>query len=214
MWYAETKLFITVQRNNWRVYGGDVPGMKTIKAWSDKILRTLSVLKQTEVSRRSVSEHKIEEILGAFQRSPSKSIFEASRGLYLSRTTMQRLLRVRLHLSAYRVQITQELKPDDRPKRLDFATDILHRIATDPAQRMHLRLGKLHIHRQVVRHSPEVNVWWAMIKDRIIGPFFFEKATAKGDVYLDVLVEFVYLQVANLAQNIIYRQNGVPHSGV
>jgi hypothetical protein len=45
---------------------------------------------------------------------------------------MHRVLHKRLHLFAYKVQITQELKPNDKPKRLDFAIDVMHRIAMDP----------------------------------------------------------------------------------
>jgi hypothetical protein len=35
-------------------------------------------------------------------------------------------------LYAYKAQITQELKPDNKPKQLDFTTDILHWINMDP----------------------------------------------------------------------------------
>jgi hypothetical protein len=37
-----------------------------------------------------------------------------------------RQLHTPLHVSAYTVRITQELKPDDRPKWLDLAIDMLH----------------------------------------------------------------------------------------
>jgi hypothetical protein len=42
--------------------------------------------------------------------------------------TMHGVLHRELHLSAHRVQITQELKPDNKPKQLDFTTDMLHQI--------------------------------------------------------------------------------------
>jgi hypothetical protein len=77
-----------------------------------------------------------------------------------------------LHLSAYKVQITHEIKPDDKPKQLDFATDMLHQISMNPGflpsifysdkamfhqsgktdhHNTHIRTSENpHIHRQVV----------------------------------------------------------------
>jgi hypothetical protein len=77
MRYAETKSFITMQRNFRRLLD-----TKNIKAWFDKFLATGSILKQSGGSRRSASEEKVEEILTAFQRNPSKSIRQTWRELY------------------------------------------------------------------------------------------------------------------------------------
>jgi hypothetical protein len=52
------------------------------------------------------------------------------------------------------------------------------------------------------------NVWCGSMKDRIIGPFFFVEATVTGDVYPDVLEQFMYPQVADFQLNIIYQQDG------
>jgi hypothetical protein len=118
VWYAETESFITVQQNYRLVYGGDAPDTKTIKAWFDKILATGCVLKQSGGTCQSVSEEKLREIHIAFQGSTSKSIRQASRELHVPCTTMHRVLHKQLHSFAYKVQITQELKPDDKPKQL------------------------------------------------------------------------------------------------
>ena len=108
---------------------------------------------------------------------------------------MHKILHKRLHLSAYKVQITQALEPDDYPRRAAFATDILERIDVDNEylQRVcfsdestfHLS-GKVNRHNVriwgsqnphvVVEHqrdSPKVNVWSGLMHDRVIGPFFF-----------------------------------------
>jgi hypothetical protein len=52
------------------------------------------------------------------------------------------------------------------------------------------------------------------MKDKIIGPLFFKEATITGDMYLDMLEQFVYFEVANLQLNIIYQQDAHPHTGV
>jgi hypothetical protein len=114
------------------VYGGDAPDTKIIKAWFDKFLAMGSVLKQYGGMRLSVSEEKVKEICTAFQRSPSKSIHQALRELYVPRTTLHQVLHKRLHLLAHKVQIVQELKPDDKSKRLDSAIDMLHWIDMNP----------------------------------------------------------------------------------
>jgi hypothetical protein len=78
-----------MQRNYQLVYGGDA---------ADKKAET------------------VEETRHAFQRTPNKAIFQASR---------------ELQVFAYEVQIVQELKPENS-HRQNFATDMLHRIDVDP----------------------------------------------------------------------------------
>jgi hypothetical protein len=66
-----------------------------------------------------------------------------------------------------------------------------------------------HIHREVVRDSPKVNVWCDLMKNRIVGPFFFMEATVTCGVYLN-MDQFMYHQVADLQSDIIYQQDGAP----
>jgi hypothetical protein len=44
---------------------------------------------------------------------------------------MHQVLQKRVHLFAYKAQATQEMKPDHKPKRLDFGIDMLHQIGMD-----------------------------------------------------------------------------------
>ncbi|KAJ4442765.1 hypothetical protein ANN_04357 [Periplaneta americana] len=62
-----------------RVYGGVAPDAKSTRLWFNELLTTGNVLKQSGGARRSVTEEKVEEIRAGFQRSPSKSIHQASR---------------------------------------------------------------------------------------------------------------------------------------
>jgi hypothetical protein len=73
-----------------------------------------SVLKQSEGTHKSISKEKA-EICTAFQRNPSKSIHQASRKLYVPYMIMHRVFNKQLHMFAYKVQITKELK-QDKPK--------------------------------------------------------------------------------------------------
>jgi hypothetical protein len=47
-------------------------------------------------------------------------------------TTVHRTLHKRLHLHPHKVQIVQQLKPDDKPSRQKFAVEMLDRIDTNP----------------------------------------------------------------------------------
>ena len=49
--------------------------------------------------------------------------------LGIPKTTIQNVLHKSLRLHAYKIQLKQEIKPDDRPKRVEFATFMLN--ATD-----------------------------------------------------------------------------------
>jgi hypothetical protein len=68
------------------VYGYDVPDMKTMKAWFDKILAMGSIFKEHGGAHQSVSEEKVYEICIAFQRNQSKSSCQASREPYVTHT--------------------------------------------------------------------------------------------------------------------------------
>ncbi|KFM71601.1 hypothetical protein X975_16196, partial [Stegodyphus mimosarum] len=46
-------------------------------------------------------------------------------------STVYKVIKKKLRLHAYKVQIVQVLEPDDRPRRMAFATDILRRIEDD-----------------------------------------------------------------------------------
>ena len=231
-WYAETKSIIAVQRNYRREYGGNAPDGKTIKAWCEKFLATGSVKKESGGARTRVSEEKIEEIRAGFQRSPQKSIRQASRQFNVPRSTVHRVLHKRLRLYPYKVQIVQQIKPDDRPRRQAFAIEMLDRIDRDPqflgnvlfsdeatfhvsgsVNRHNVRIWGTqnpHVYHEHVRDSPKVNVWCGLMKNRIIGPFFFHEKSITGPVYQDMLEQFVYPQVADLQPQVIFQQDGAP----
>jgi hypothetical protein len=49
-----------------------------------------------------------------------------------------------------------------------------------------------------VRDSPKVNVWCGNMSNRIVGPFFFHESTITSAVYLDMLQNFVFPQIAEV----------------
>jgi hypothetical protein len=47
--------------------------------------------------------------------------------------------------------------------------------------------GNPRVFLEPVRDSPKVNVFYAVSKERVYGPFFFMETTITGIVYLDML---------------------------
>ena len=57
-----------------------------------------------------------------------------------------------------------------------------------------------HETREIERNSPKVNVWYGIMCDRIIGPFFFHEKSITANVYLDLLTAYVAPQLNDLNQ--------------
>jgi hypothetical protein len=131
MWYWETKSIIQVQRRYRRDYGEKAPGRQSIKRWFKPFQETGSVLLKKGAGRPSVDADTVEMIHEAVHRSPSKSTSRVCRGRQVPRSTVQKILRRRLKLHAFRIRIVQALEPDDRLRREEFAVDMLVRIDQD-----------------------------------------------------------------------------------
>ena len=115
VWYVEFKSIIRVQREFRRVFNQDAPTDKSIKKWYETFLATGTVLKKHGGGRK-VSDETVEKVQAAYEQSPRKSLRRASRELEMSKSTVHRIVRKRLKLYAYKLQIVQELKPNDKPK--------------------------------------------------------------------------------------------------
>ena len=89
---------------------------------------TGTVEKQKSTGRPRTSEEDVERIRQSCIRSPKKSVAGRSVTLGIPKTTIQNVLHKSLRLHAYKIQLKQEIKPDDRPKRVKFATFMLNAI--------------------------------------------------------------------------------------
>ena len=69
------------------------------------------------------SEEDVERIRQSYIRSPKKSTARRSITLGIPKTTIQNVLHKRLRLHAYKVQLKQEIKPDDR-QEAEFRLDV------------------------------------------------------------------------------------------
>ena len=81
--------------------------------------------------RPRISAENIDSVRQAFSRSPVKSICTAAKELELPLTTVHKAVHKRLRLYGYKVQMLQRLWPKDKPKRKEFADNMLQRIFED-----------------------------------------------------------------------------------
>ncbi|GBO45561.1 hypothetical protein AVEN_270657-1 [Araneus ventricosus] len=199
LWFFETKSVITTQRRFRTTYMKDPPSDNSIRRWLTQFQETGSVLHRKGAGRPSTSQENVDRIQETFTRSPRKSTKQAAVQLHMPHTTIWNVLHNRLHLNAYKVQIVQALHPNDKPRRFEFAEQILTRIEDDEnylrkwffsdESTFHVS-GKVnkhncriwgsenpHDYRELERDSPKVNVWCALSHTKVIGPFFFAETT-------------------------------------
>ncbi|KAJ4437734.1 hypothetical protein ANN_17880 [Periplaneta americana] len=88
-------------------------------------------LKASKHSKRKVSDENVERIREAFQRSPRKSIRQASVQLNIPPTTVHTVLHKRLRLRAYKLQLHQMITPNDKLERKRFAETMLDKVDDD-----------------------------------------------------------------------------------
>ena len=107
----------------------DPPGHKAILKWDRTLWETGSLLLQTgKHAKVSLNEETIECVRMAFARSPRKSIRRASTELQIPRLKIHKIIHKCLHLCAFNIQLHHHIKPNDRPLRTHFATEMLLQI--------------------------------------------------------------------------------------
>ena len=91
-----------------------------IRRWYHQIEDTRCLCKGKNSGRPSMIEERVERVSDAFARSPKKSVRRASRELAIPVMFVWRILRRRLELRPYRLQLLQALKPTDYGARAEL----------------------------------------------------------------------------------------------
>lgn len=232
LWFHESKSVITVQRRFRLEYGRDPPSNNSIKRWYQQFKDTGNVLHMKGAGRPTVSEEVVDRVREAFLRSPRKSTRRASLELGIPQSTIVKVLNKRLKLHAYKIQLLHNIKEDDKPRRYNFAVEILNKVEEDNdflrkvifsdeatfhvngvVNRHNCRIWgseNPHVVQEVERDSPKVNVWCALAAYGVIGPFFFAERTVTSASYLDMLQEYAVPQIEDRQPNVYYQQDGAP----
>ena len=143
-----------------------------------------------------------------FVRSPQKSTHRVSRELQMTQSNIWCILRTRLHVKGYQLQLLWALNPHDHNLRLHFCMDFQQRLEEDGCAEklvfsdevMFHVCGKVNHHNvriwgtenphammEHIHDLPKMNVLFAVSSCKVYGPFSFVEPTVTGINYLDML---------------------------
>jgi hypothetical protein len=201
----------------------------------NKFSETGNVLKGKSPGRPRQPKETVNAVREAFVRSPKKSIRRAAGELDISYSAVHKILHKDLKFKAYKIQVLHQLLEEDREHRVKSSQEFIEKIETDGNFLSNLIFSDeatFHISGKINRHncriwgetnpheiyeherdSPKVNVWCALSRSRIYGPFFFEERTINGESYLNMLQQFFIpelKQTPGLLQRAIFQQDGAP----
>jgi len=193
---AKTNSITLVQRHLRRRYGKPPPTRQSIYDWSKKFQETGCLCKGKSSGRPPVSEETVERVRETFTRSPRKSTTRASLELQMPQQTVWKILRKRLRMIPYKLQLVQALSCDDKRVRYSFCMsmqqcnekdDFFNRLIFDDESTFHLS-GKVNKHNvriwgtenprelvQYVRDSAKVNFFCVVSRTKVYGSFFSMK---------------------------------------
>ena len=202
---------VTVQRAFKLKFDVDPPNKKSILKWHRNFIERGCICDQRKghSGRPSVSERVVDRVRESFLRSPRKSTRRASRELKVPQSTVSKIWRKRLRLHPYKLQLTQKLYPEGKKTRhvfcgnlqalMEYGDDLLAKIIFSDEATFHLS-GKVSRYNvriwgtenprailEVERDSPKLNVFCAVSKHTVYGPFIFEGQTVTGRRYLEML---------------------------
>ena len=185
------------------------PSAPMIKKWHEKFINSGCLCKGKRSGRPSISEDDVDKIRDVYLSSPKTSTRRVSQRLQMPQTTIWRVLRKRLQMKPYKLQLLQHLRKTDKTKRATFCMEMQEKIDNEDdflekvifsdeatfhlsgkVNKQNVRIWGIENPREFVEHmrdSPKVNVFCAMSKQKIYGPEFFDEPTVTGKSYLKIL---------------------------
>jgi len=111
----------------------NAPYQSTVKRMIKKFEETGSIMDSKLPVRHSTgrSLDNIAAVSESVAESPGTSLRHRSQQLDIPRSSMQRILTKDLHLHAYKIQLTQELKPTEHVHRREFVNWVLENQKVD-----------------------------------------------------------------------------------
>ena len=177
---------------------------RTIQKWHAKFKEEGYLCFRKRIAP-SPSTEMIEKVRNIFQRSPRKSIKRANLELQMPSTTVWRVVRKHLHMIPYKLHLFQHLKYTDKSAREYFCASMQvmleedgfdDRLMFSDEATFHVT-GKVNEHnprmwetehphaiQEHVRDSSQVNVFCAISKKCVYGPFIFEGTTVNSEGHL------------------------------
>ena len=129
--YARTNSNKTVQRALVRKFSKKLPTAKQIWSWKKKFENEGCLCRTKESGRPATAEGKIERIRQTLLRSSKKSIRRTNMETLIPPTTVWRVVRKRLLMKPYKLQLVQAITADAKRKRKQFCVDMQEKVEED-----------------------------------------------------------------------------------
>lgn len=186
-WYHQTGSITQTQRNYRTTYAESPPARNSILRWVQNFDEHGRVGNAEASGRPGASSNQEERVSNYFVRYPSRSLRRAEQDLNIPRSSIHDILRNRLHMFPYKLQVVQQLEDRDYTARIEFAqwclqniqgdASFLNRVIYSDECVFHVD-GKVNKHnvriwgtenpherREVARDSEKVTVWCAQLLD-------------------------------------------------
>ncbi|XP_053949535.1 uncharacterized protein LOC128857797 [Anastrepha ludens] len=214
------------------------PNVRTIGKMMQKFEQTGSVgdVKTPVHARTARTAENIAGVRDSVVEEPSTSTRRRAQQLHLSRSSLMNIILKDLHLHAYKVQLTQELKPLDHFKRRQ-CSEWWQEMATvhDQFSKKIIFSGEVHFHlsgfvnKQNCRiwaddnprviaekpmHSQRVTVWCGLWTGGIIGPYFFQNEAGQAVTvisvrYREMITNFLWPELEDMdVDDMWFQQDG------
>ena len=180
----------------------------------------------------------IAAVSASIQNEPNQSIPRRSQELSIAQTTLWRIMRKDLGLHAFKIKLTQELKPHDHLKRRNFFNWALAKLEENEefhrkiifSYEAHFWLNSF-VNKKNMRYwsatnpnvpletplrPQKVTVWCGFHAGGVIGPYFFvdendRHVTVNGERYRAMLEDYLWPELDELDINDMwFQQDGVP----
>lgn len=132
--YKNGESYVETARKLRQIFSREsAPNVSTIRRVVKKFEETGSIMDNKNPLRQRTgrSLENIAAVNESVAENPKTSIRHRSQQLQISRSTTQRILTKDLHLHAYKIQLTQELKPADHGKRRQFVQWVMEQSEVD-----------------------------------------------------------------------------------
>jgi DDE superfamily endonuclease/Helix-turn-helix domain (DUF4817) len=215
-------------------YGKNSPSESAIRKTFHRFCETGSVENRERSGRpRVITENEVQKMSEVIESDPQCSVRSVANACSISRTTTHRIMTGELSLKPFKVHFTQELHEEDFQDRVEMCktlvpmlenVDIQENIFFSDEATFYLKglvnkhnvrywsESNPHVTFETARKSEKVNVWCALSKNKIIGPYFFEDETVNGQNYLSMLQEYFMFEVRKMhkVRSLVFQQDGAP----
>ncbi|CAM1313246.1 Uncharacterised protein r2_g2368 [Pycnogonum litorale] len=157
--YAQTQSNVNAQREFVRKFHKQAPTGKQIWTWHKKFQEEGCLCRKKGSGRPAVSEEMVNQVRETFSRSPKMSVRRASLETRIPKSTVWRVLRKRLRLTPYKLQLLQALKPGEMQMRKTFCEDMQEKLEDDDFENRFIFSDKVTFHTNGKVNKQNVRIW-------------------------------------------------------